>query len=233
MRPRLLVCVLAMSAFVCLGNGEPGSLGADRPLVPVSNGDVAITPQQQFAIPTMAGNAPAVYVPQTSQTGALVLAIPGTDGPTMVVYTVTAGESPPPPPPPPPPDPSSELAKKVKGWTVAIDKAERDPVLPKLASNFRGVAGGEHATVDVMFAELRRVNDPVLSGNAAWEPWAKAFVAEFEALWDAGKLDTVQQVATAFIEVAKGLEAAADVPTLSPARVGYIRPVRKEASKPS
>lgn len=144
----------------------------------------------------------------------LVLAVHDASGLHQCVFVVSpaAGPGPEPGPGPgpgPAPEPLPPLAKRSLDLAMALPPAERAMAVP-LAASIEGVAArisaGTVKTVEEAMAAMRESNRSTLGSHAeAWRPWAEGIKRELDALYDAGKLKTLEEHATAFRQIAQGL----------------------------
>lgn len=121
----------------------------------------------------------------------------------------------PPPPgpvPPPLPDGKYELANASATWALAFVPVQSRSVSKLLANSFRSMASaigaGTMKDPQTILTQTREANNLALSGHVdAWKPWGTKLSETLAKLNAEGKLVTPEDYATAWNEIATGLEA--------------------------
>lgn len=143
-----------------------------------------------------------------------VYATVGTDG-TLTLKTcyLVVGDSvdPPTPPVPPTPDPLTGLAKLAHDWAATLPDAAKMKA-PALAASFEGIASqmaaGTLKFADEIIKSTAEANRAALGDKREnWVVWAQKLQAHLNAESAAGRLKTVDEHRTAWLEIAKGLRA--------------------------
>lgn len=121
-------------------------------------------------------------------------------------------EPPPGPVPPPLPDGKYQLANASVTWSLAFVPVQDRSVAKLLANSFRSMASaigaGTMRDPQTILTQTREANNLALAGHVdGWKPWGTKLSETLAKLNAEGKLVTPEDYATAWNEIATGLEA--------------------------
>lgn len=198
----LFVCILPFAA----SEARPSSQSSPPIAARVSGDTVVLRPD----VP--AGALLSWTLVPCGDRWTLVLAVHDASGLRQCVFVLAPAGEPEPgpgPDPGPKPEPLPPLAKRSLDLAMALPAAERALAGP-LATSIEGVASrisaGAIKTVDEAMNAMRESNRSALGTHVeAWRPWAEGIKRELDAMYDAGKLKTLEEHATAFRQIAQGL----------------------------
>lgn len=104
------------------------------------------------------------------------------------------------------------LAKQSYDWTINVNVASKKADAAKLAASFTAVAAqiqnGTLRDVSAILNATKQNNDRAITTRDQWLPWFTRMSEHLQKSFSNGSIKTLQQFNTAWLEIAKGLQAA-------------------------
>jgi hypothetical protein len=191
------------------------AIGADAPKLSVTGGKVLVIDAVGLAADTIkeftpidAGDGKWIVILSTASSGQLKVY----KYPVVVGNSVLPGPGPgplPPPLPPPLPQPLDGLAKVSYDAALKVDavaKVKAGPLADAIEGLCAAVAAGKYKSVEEARSAMPKAAAEALGDmNDKWVEWATVLAKELDRLAAGGKLATLADYRTTWLEVARGL----------------------------
>lgn len=104
------------------------------------------------------------------------------------------------------------LAKQAYDWTANINVTSKKADAAKLAASFTAIAvqiqNGTLRDISAILNATKQSNDRAITTRDQWLPWFTKMSEHLQKSFSNGTIKTLQQFNTAWLEIAKGLQAA-------------------------